>query len=176
VADAPFTENSQATWEDFFNLLPGTPRRIVADMDAGIAAAVAASFSRRNEPAPTYHWSDLHVQCRLHNALAPLHSQPGRDVMKRLERALLSTSDWDRFVHAIRHEDQTATPMPAAVRGLRLEVIGRLRDLQGLTDLSDRAALAQHPVALAQLADDLLGGVPALLHVIVPVSSMIVDA
>src|SRR4051794_15300277 len=55
-------------------------------------------------------------------------------------------------------------------------VIRRLRDLQGLADLGDRLALAQQPIALAQLADDLLGGVPALLHVIVPVSSMIVDA
>lgn len=51
-----------------------------------------------------------------------------------------------------------------------------LRDLQRLADLGDRLALAEQPVALAQLADDLLGGVPALLHVIVPVSPMIVDA
>lgn len=50
----PFTENSQAAWEEFFDLLPGTPRRIVADMDRGILAAVASSFPPRNEPAPTY--------------------------------------------------------------------------------------------------------------------------
>ena len=55
-------------------------------------------------------------------------------------------------------------------------VIRRLRDLQGLADLRDRAALAEHPVGFSQLADDLLRGVPALLHVIVPVSPMIVDA
>src|SRR3954453_7499610 len=55
-------------------------------------------------------------------------------------------------------------------------VIRRLRDLQGLADLGDRLALAEHAVAFAQLADDLLGGVPALLQVIVPVSSIIMDA
>ena len=55
-------------------------------------------------------------------------------------------------------------------------VIRRLRDLQSLANLSDRAALAQHPIGFSQLADDLLGGMPASLHVIVPVSPMILDA
>src|SRR5205823_7246602 len=43
-------------------------------------------------------------------------------------------------------------------------VIRVLADLQGLGDLGDRLALAEHPVRLAQLADDLLGRVPASLH------------
>jgi hypothetical protein len=48
---------------------------------------------------------------------------------------------------------------------LRQAVIRRLRDLQGLGDLGDRLALPEHPVGFAQLADDLLRGVSALLHV-----------
>src|SRR5207244_11543060 len=43
-------------------------------------------------------------------------------------------------------------------------VIRVLADLQGLGDLGDRLALAEHPVRLAQLADDLLGRLPASLH------------
>ncbi len=36
-----------------------------------------------------------------------------------------------------------------------------LGDLQRLGSLRDRPALAEHPLGLAQLADDLLRGVPA---------------
>ncbi len=112
----PFTQKNQDAWEDFLNLLGGTPRRIVADMDPAIAGAVGACFPRHNQRPPTYHWSDLHVRRALDNVLAPLRGQPNHDVFKRLERALFSTFDWDRFVHAVKHEDQTATPMPAALR------------------------------------------------------------
>lgn len=38
----PFARKNQAAWEDFFDLLPGTPRRIVADMDGAIERAVDA--------------------------------------------------------------------------------------------------------------------------------------
>jgi hypothetical protein len=41
---------------------------------------------------------------------------------------------------------------------------GLLRDLQVLGDLRDRLALAEQPLRLAELADDLLGSVPASLH------------
>lgn len=40
----PFARKNQAAWGDFFDLLPGTPRRIVADMDGAIERAVAARF------------------------------------------------------------------------------------------------------------------------------------
>src|SRR5439155_5656948 len=59
---------------------------------------------------------------------------------------------------------------PLVVVGLRPAVlvapavIRVLADLQGLGDLGDRLALAEHPVRLAQLADDLLGRVPTSLH------------
>lgn len=151
----PFTENSQEAWEEFFGLLPGTPRRIVADMDRGILAAVASSFPRRNEPAPTYHWSDLHVSRRLHNAVAPLHNQPNHVVMKRLDDALRSTSDWDRLVHAIHHEDQTATPMPAAIRWLRL-FGARVRDQAANRDRGPYSTGAVETVNF-KLAQELIG-------------------
>ncbi len=116
----PFVQRNQDAWEEFFNLLGGTPRRIVADIDASIAGAVDACFPRANSRPPTYHWSDLHVRRALENTLWPLQGQPTHDVFKRLERSLFSTSEWDRFVHAVTHEDQTATPMPAATRWLGL--------------------------------------------------------
>lgn len=116
----PFMHRDQDAWEEFFNLLGGIPRRIVADMDASIAGAVDACFPRANSRLPTYHWSDLHVRRALENTLWPLQGQPTHDVFKRLERSLFSTSEWDRFVHAVTHEDQTATPMPAAMRWLGL--------------------------------------------------------
>jgi hypothetical protein len=114
----PFAQKNQDAWEDFFDLLDGTPRRIVADMDAAISGALAARFPRPGHRAPSYRWSDLHVRRALDNALAPLHGQPQHVVWQRLERALFSTSEWDRFVHAVHHEDRTATPMPAALRWL----------------------------------------------------------
>jgi hypothetical protein len=43
-------------------------------------------------------------------------------------------------------------------------VIGVLRDAELLRDLSDRLLLGEHPVGIAQLADDLLGSVPRALH------------
>jgi hypothetical protein len=41
---------------------------------------------------------------------------------------------------------------------------------------STSSSCPEHAVAVAQLSDDLLKGVPALLHVIAPVSPMMVDA
>ena len=116
----PFPEKNQAAWEQFFDLLSGTPRRIVADMDSAISGAVASSFPRGSDPSPDYHWSDLHVRRALDNVLAPLHGQPTHPVFQLLETALFNASAWDRFVHAIEHEDRTATPMPAALRWIRM--------------------------------------------------------
>ena len=113
----PFARKNQAAWEDFFDLLPGTPRRIIADMDGAIEAAAAARFPRRGARPPHYQWSDLHVRRALENALAPLHGKPAtQPVWQRLERAPFSVFDWDNFVHAVRHEDQHHTPLPAALR------------------------------------------------------------
>jgi hypothetical protein len=113
----PFARKNQAAWEDFFDLLPGTPRRVIADMDGAIEAGVASSFPRPGARAPQYQWSDLHVRRALHNALAPLHGQPAtHTVWQRLERAPFSAFDWDNFVHAVRHEDQHGTSLPAALR------------------------------------------------------------
>jgi hypothetical protein len=113
----PFARKNQSAWEDFFDLLPGTPRRIVADMDSAIEAAVAARFPRPGHRAPHYQWSDLHVRRALENALAPLHGQPPtHPVWQRLERAPFSAFDWDRFVRAVEHEHQTGTHLPAALR------------------------------------------------------------
>jgi hypothetical protein len=57
------------------------------------------------------------VRRAIDNALAPLHGQPGtHPVWQHLERALVSGFDWDRFVQAVEHEDQTGTPLPAALR------------------------------------------------------------
>lgn len=113
----PFARKNQAAWEDFFDLLPGTPRRIVADMDGAIERAVAARFPRPGARAPRYQWSDLHVRRALENVLAPLHGQPPtHTVWQRLERALFSPFDWDNFVHAVEHEDRHGTPLPAALR------------------------------------------------------------
>jgi hypothetical protein len=47
-------------------------------------------------------------------------------------------------------------------------VIRRLRDLQTLPDLRQLHPLAQQPVGLPQLADDLLRGMPASRHAIAP--------
>lgn len=44
--------------------------------------------------------------------------QPDHEVWTRLEKALLNPRDWDLFAHAVTHENQTATPMPAAMRWL----------------------------------------------------------
>ena len=113
----PFARKNRDAWEDFFDLLPGTPRRIIADMDSAIEAAVAARFPRPGARAPHYQWSDLHVRRALDNALAPLHRQPAaHTVWQRLERAPFSAFDWDGFVRAVRHEHQHGTPLPAALR------------------------------------------------------------
>jgi hypothetical protein len=113
----PFARKAQDAWEDFFDLLPGTPRRIVADMDGAIEAAVAARFPRPAAQPPHYQWSDLHVRRALDNALAPLHGRPAtHPVWQRLERAPFSAFDWDGFVLAVEHEDQHGTPLPAALR------------------------------------------------------------
>jgi hypothetical protein len=59
---------------------------------------------------------------------------------------------------------------PLGVVGLHAAVlgapamIGRLADLQVLADLGDLLAFGQQPVGLTELADDLLGGVPASFH------------
>ncbi len=117
----PFPTKHQDSWEDFFDLLAGTPRRIVADMDAAIEQAVQARFPRRGAPAPDYHWSDLHVRRRLENALSPLAQQPAtHPVWQRYERSLFSTFEWDSFVHAVQHEHKNGTPMPAALRWIDL--------------------------------------------------------
>lgn len=113
----PFARKNQGAWEDFFDLLPGTPRRIVADMDGAIEAAVAARFPRPGARTPHYQWSDLHVRRALDNVLAPLHGQPAtHPVWQRLERAPFSAFDWDSFVRAVQHEDQHRTRLPAALR------------------------------------------------------------
>lgn len=90
----PFARKNQDAWEDFFDLLPGTPRRIVADMDGAIEAAVAARFPRPGAQPPHYQWSDLHVRRALYNVLAPLHGQPAtHPVWQQLERAPFSAFD-----------------------------------------------------------------------------------
>jgi hypothetical protein len=133
----PFARKNQAAWEDFFDLLPGTPRRIIADMDGASEAAVAARFPRPGARVPHYQWSDLHVRRALENALAPLHGQPAtHSVWQRLERAPFSAFDWDNFVHAVRHEDQHGTPLPAALRwigtyGARLRAQASSRSQRG---------------------------------------------
>jgi hypothetical protein len=87
------------------------------DRSNGTLQAVAARFPRRGHRPPDYHWSDLHVRRALENALAPLHAQPAtHPVWQRLERALFSPWDWDRFASAVEHEDRHGTPMPAALR------------------------------------------------------------
>jgi len=59
---------------------------------------------------------------------------------------------------------------PLGVVGLHPAVLvapameGDLGDLQGLRDLGDRLALGEHQLGLAQLADDLIGGVALCLH------------
>jgi hypothetical protein len=45
----PSPSKAQAVWEDFFDLLKGTPRHIMADMDATIEQAVDARFPRRRD-------------------------------------------------------------------------------------------------------------------------------
>ena len=52
-------------------------------------------------------------------------------------------------------------------------VQGVLGDLERLRDLRGRAALGQHPLGLAQLADDLLGDVASSLHLIGPPSPIV---
>jgi hypothetical protein len=51
----PFPRKNQSAWEDFLDPLPGTPRRMIADMDgAAIEAAVATRFPRPGARAPHY--------------------------------------------------------------------------------------------------------------------------
>jgi hypothetical protein len=59
------------------------------------------------------------------------------------------------------------TGFPAGIRVLR--------DAEVLGDLRDGLVLGEHPVGVAQLADDLLGGVPGALHVLCTCSPMIDD-
>jgi hypothetical protein len=152
----PFVRKDQDAWEDFFDLLPGTPRRIVADMDAAIEGAVAVRFPRPGHRPPDFHWSDLHVRRALDNALAPLHGQPPtHPVWQRLERALFSVSGWDRFVHAIQHEDRTGTPLPAAMRWIAQRG-QRVRDQAFNRDRGPYSTGAVEAVNL-KLATELIG-------------------
>jgi hypothetical protein len=112
----PFPTKSQASWEAFFDLLSGTPERIVADMDHSIENAVLSCFPRGSARPPTFHWSDFHVNRALANVLAPLQGQPKHPVMVCFAKALGSVYNWDAFVRAIEVEDQTGTPLPAALR------------------------------------------------------------
>lgn len=116
----PFTENSQAAWEEFSTCCP---ERRGASWRTWTEASWLPS-RHRSRAATSRRRPTTGATCtssrRLHNAVAPLHNQPNHVVVKRLDDALRSTSDWDRLVHAIRHEDQNATPMPAAIRWLRL--------------------------------------------------------
>ena len=117
----PFPTKHQDSWEDFFDLLAGTPRRIVVDMDAAIEQAVQARFPRRGDRAPDYHWSDLHVRRALENVLHPLQGQPAtHPVWQRYERCLFRDTGWDSFVRAVEHENATGTPMPAALRWIQM--------------------------------------------------------
>lgn len=72
-----------------------------------------------------------------------------------LDAALRSTSDWDRLVHAIRHEDQTAAPMPAAIRWLRL-FGDRVRDQASNRDRGPYSTGAVETVDF-KLAQELIG-------------------
>lgn len=114
----PYAEKTQDAWESFFEELRGTPARIVADMDGAIQGAVSACFPRPGSAPPDYHWSDLHVQRAIENALGPLHAQPDHEIWKLLDRALLGPAAWDRFVRAVEQEDATATSLPAMTRWL----------------------------------------------------------
>jgi len=153
----PFARKNQAAWEDFFDLLPGTPRRIVADMDAAIEAAIGATFPRRGHRAPNFQWSDLHVRRALDNALAPLHGQPAtHPVLQRLDHALFSAFEWDRFVAAVEHEDQTGTRLPAALRWIGMYGT-RLR-----AQAANRSGRGPHSTGAVEavnrkLADELIG-------------------
>jgi len=111
----PFAKKNQAAWEDFFDLLDGTPQRIVSDMDNAIRGAIGARFPRRGDPAPAHHWSDHHVNQALQRALDPLAAAPdSHPVWAAYERALLNETHWDTFVAAVEHEHQNATSLPAA--------------------------------------------------------------
>ena len=117
MADAAVRPQEPGRLGGLFDLLPGTPRRVIADMDCAIEAAVASSFPRPGARAPQYQWSDLHVRRALEKRLAPLHGRLAtHTVWQRLERALFSAFDWDRFVLAVQDEDGHRTPLPAALR------------------------------------------------------------
>ena len=108
----PFATKDQAAWEDFFNLLDGTPKHIIADMDGAIEAAVAQCFPRRGDPPPGYRWSDHHVKQALANVLSPLPD--GHPLLDGLDSALNSQRRWDGFVHAIEAEHRRNQTLPAS--------------------------------------------------------------
>jgi len=127
----PSAAKDQAAWEDFFDLLAGTPKHIIADMDATIEDAVLARFTRRGHPAPEYRWSDHHVKSALANVLAPLPA--GHRLWDHLDQALNSQRRWDAFVAAVEAEHRTGTPLPATPRWfaqygprIRQQTVGRV--------------------------------------------------
>jgi hypothetical protein len=127
----PSPAKDQAAWEDFFDLLPGTPSHVIADMDATIELAVDARFPRPRQPRPEYRWSDYHVKKALANVLAPL--PPPHPLWKELDQALTSTRRWDAFAAAVDAEHQNGVPLPATLNWfakygprIRQQTIGRL--------------------------------------------------
>jgi hypothetical protein len=106
----------------------------VRDLDGQLVANWVDVSRHRT---PDFQWSDLHVCRALDNALAPLHGQPAtHPVRQRLEHALFSGFEWDRFVVAVEHEDWTGTRLPAALRwigiyGMRLRAQAANRSRRG---------------------------------------------
>jgi hypothetical protein len=75
----PFAQKHQDAWEDSFDMLHGTPQRVVADMDAAISGAVAARFhvpatARRATTGATSTYAAPRQRARA----APRSTQPCR--------------------------------------------------------------------------------------------------
>jgi hypothetical protein len=105
-----FPHRTAADWEEFFGLLRGTPKLIVADMDAAIRRAARASFPRGQAPQPEFRLCEHHLKQSILYALGQIAANPTHPLVIALERAFLSPADWAGFEQLVSETDRQ-TPL-----------------------------------------------------------------
>lgn len=130
---------NQHAWANFFRQIPGNPRIVIGDMEAGIWTAV-----RQVWPQAEIYWCEFHLRRSLEEGLAGLPAlHPLRGVL--LDRCFYSLNDWDLFARSLERAWRNNHPVGRVVRFLRVrepQIRHQIQNRQGGDPRSNGAAEA----------------------------------